>query len=991
MDICVKNVFSMKNIDCEKYFELQSAAEFEQNFPLLDMPDDAGNKPKNTNHDSLDSYSDNSTIDYSEFNFRTSPLKKSCSPRESKVNFQNCFMSARQLDSAKTEGGILQENSSSSGSSSSSKEEGDFIVPKFPDLEENLDGSPESRSLKNRSFSNNQDFAKTGSPSKKDHSNAENLKSCDTKAKLKPSEKIKPMFGSQTKKVLKLKDDNKTSTKKNSRKNEKVFHSVANGGKSQVTPKNPTPHISSSAKDQTRNQNQNQNGNKNSSKYSQKNGCKKTSLEVPTFKQQTTTNTNTTTSTNNNTFTSDGLKKLSTENGAENGEGKEKPAENSNTTSGGSSGSGVGSSSDGGSGVGVSSGGLVPSKVSADNKRNVPKFKSSSSASSSLEKFARENKSLKKVKSKNTSSNHSNDQKVPVKSFSEILKQHKQQQQESNTTTTTTHKDSAIKNLENYKIPLKSKKTVKKNDDDDDDDVKEGNVGDGGGDDDVDINEKESNRTQSNVLNKKTKQGESDDDNDDGDQKQNISSNHGDQRKNLSKSGGKGVISNSKQNGNAVKVKSSSLSLSSKKISHCTSDDDDDDDEDDDDDSDEDDDSDDDHDDDDDADDDNDVKPMKIKAKHNKHHDDDNDDDDDEDEDDDDVKPIKSKHKHDKNKLKNNGISNSSSSSNSAHKLKKHVVPQRKRPSFTDNSSGKKSSSSSKKSKSSSNFSDLFDKNSKNNNNNDDKKKKLAKSGSGGGAVSSSKKRKIEDLKKKSEFNTKLGKKNGSPVASTPKVPCKKKTMQTRSIYESGTWVECTRMDCHKWRWLQEVQDPMLIPHNWICDMNPDPTQNDCALPEADTYDEEEFIFTRYTEGSLVWARVEGYPWWPAMVEVDPDYMAYFESEEDDSMYPTSYHVVFFGKKVSRAWVPVPCMKPFEKGDTPPVSTDTVRYAMNEQRQYAIKSANEATAFKLKTRLKLYSFSTRFSGFWSSCDCKDCDQCQQQQQQQQIESASDSD
>ena len=37
-----------------------------------------------------------------------------------------------------------------------------------------------------------------------------------------------------------------------------------------------------------------------------------------------------------------------------------------------------------------------------------------------------------------------------------------------------------------------------------------------------------------------------------------------------------------------------------------------------------------------------------------------------------------------------------------------------------------------------------------------------------------------------------------------------------------------------------------------------------CDKPETDwdrEKDEEEFVFTKYAEGSLVWARMAGYPW----------------------------------------------------------------------------------------------------------------------------------
>lgn len=63
--------------------------------------------------------------------------------------------------------------------------------------------------------------------------------------------------------------------------------------------------------------------------------------------------------------------------------------------------------------------------------------------------------------------------------------------------------------------------------------------------------------------------------------------------------------------------------------------------------------------------------------------------------------------------------------------------------------------------------------------------------------------------------------------------------------------------------------------------MNPDENHNDCSNPEQTIEDEEYLIRNLYNAGSVVWGKVEGYPWWPAMVDDDPDVEDYFWLEEN--------------------------------------------------------------------------------------------------------------
>lgn len=52
----------------------------------------------------------------------------------------------------------------------------------------------------------------------------------------------------------------------------------------------------------------------------------------------------------------------------------------------------------------------------------------------------------------------------------------------------------------------------------------------------------------------------------------------------------------------------------------------------------------------------------------------------------------------------------------------------------------------------------------------------------------------------------------------------------------------------------------------------------DCSIPEAPlrVRDEEDLIHAEYSCGSLVWARLAGWPWWPAMVDDCPDVEQYY-------------------------------------------------------------------------------------------------------------------
>lgn len=78
-----------------------------------------------------------------------------------------------------------------------------------------------------------------------------------------------------------------------------------------------------------------------------------------------------------------------------------------------------------------------------------------------------------------------------------------------------------------------------------------------------------------------------------------------------------------------------------------------------------------------------------------------------------------------------------------------------------------------------------------------------------------------------------------------------------------GTWVECVK--CGKWRFLSDVYDPSIIPEAWHCGMQmkySTVSSNDpCAEPQPpldDNLEKGKYVYTKFTVGSVVWAKLNG-------------------------------------------------------------------------------------------------------------------------------------
>ncbi|XP_076472762.1 uncharacterized protein LOC143302113 isoform X2 [Babylonia areolata] len=176
---------------------------------------------------------------------------------------------------------------------------------------------------------------------------------------------------------------------------------------------------------------------------------------------------------------------------------------------------------------------------------------------------------------------------------------------------------------------------------------------------------------------------------------------------------------------------------------------------------------------------------------------------------------------------------------------------------------------------------------------------------------------------------------------------------------ELGTWVQCEAKGCQKWRYLPDVHDPVDLPPHWVCFMNKDERYNSCDAPEQE-YDESEHILTQYTLGSVVWAKIDGFPWWPAMVDTDPDSDMYCLITHEDIMAPTEYHVVFLDEAVTRSWVRKDRIQHLTVNHFSPGSMFMKGHKYKREMQVAVRRAELALHMSLQDRLNRFGFSACF-------------------------------
>nr|XP_051703704.1 zinc finger CW-type PWWP domain protein 1 isoform X18 [Oryctolagus cuniculus] len=186
-------------------------------------------------------------------------------------------------------------------------------------------------------------------------------------------------------------------------------------------------------------------------------------------------------------------------------------------------------------------------------------------------------------------------------------------------------------------------------------------------------------------------------------------------------------------------------------------------------------------------------------------------------------------------------------------------------------------------------------------------------------------------------------------------------------------WVQCSSPNCEKWRRLHGNIDPSVLPDNWSCDQNTDLKYNSCDIPEETwTGCESEVAYATYIPGSIIWAKQYGYPWWPGMIESDPDLGEYFLFASQLDSLPSKYHVTFFGETVSRAWIPVNMLKNFQELSLELAGVKKCRNKDCSQKlEAALMMAQQAEQISIQERVNLFGFQSRYNGSDSSGEGKD--------------------
>ncbi|XP_043855864.1 zinc finger CW-type PWWP domain protein 1 isoform X2 [Dromiciops gliroides] len=184
----------------------------------------------------------------------------------------------------------------------------------------------------------------------------------------------------------------------------------------------------------------------------------------------------------------------------------------------------------------------------------------------------------------------------------------------------------------------------------------------------------------------------------------------------------------------------------------------------------------------------------------------------------------------------------------------------------------------------------------------------------------------------------------------------------TSDFSQCIAWVQCSFPNCKKWRQLRGNVDPSVLPDDWSCSQNTDLQFNHCDIPEETwSGSESDVVYTSYMPGSIIWAKQYGYPWWPGMIESDPDLEEYFLFASQQDVLPFKYHVTFFGDTASRAWIPSSMLKNFQELSLEQVELKRIRNKDCSQKlMAALVMAQEAQRISIQDRVNLFGFHTRY-------------------------------
>ncbi|XP_028047072.1 uncharacterized protein LOC105828627 isoform X2 [Monomorium pharaonis] len=206
-------------------------------------------------------------------------------------------------------------------------------------------------------------------------------------------------------------------------------------------------------------------------------------------------------------------------------------------------------------------------------------------------------------------------------------------------------------------------------------------------------------------------------------------------------------------------------------------------------------------------------------------------------------------------------------------------------------------------------------------------------------------------------------------------LPCKTTWSKVEKLLQfqrdTGMWIQCCRKNCNKWRYCDDFHDPVDVPKIWYCEMNSNKALASCFVPQVPNTKEveEDLIENKYNAGSLVWGHVDGYPWWPAIVDDCPETLQFYELQES-SIIPVKYHVTFFEDNIQCAWLNVKNIKAFTKYKKSTLVKENKFYKANYKKslEKAYALAQSTISLSIIERLQRFSCISRLKLHAKICD-----------------------
>ncbi|XP_065665332.1 uncharacterized protein LOC105847214 isoform X3 [Hydra vulgaris] len=193
---------------------------------------------------------------------------------------------------------------------------------------------------------------------------------------------------------------------------------------------------------------------------------------------------------------------------------------------------------------------------------------------------------------------------------------------------------------------------------------------------------------------------------------------------------------------------------------------------------------------------------------------------------------------------------------------------------------------------------------------------------------------------------------------------------------ESYIWLQCENEKCMKWRKVERCLSYNYENLVWFCNMNLDVNYNDCCKPQEkiSVPRGETIICSKLSIGELVWAKMHGYPSWPAVITADPieENGAHIDLYKDGTGDPHYYHVEFLGKPRSHAWILARYIEKYSIASTDLFFNAKIKDSkkIKDRLQYANQEASlmlnlspkkrlQSTVFKYKSAHKKKSMVTQ--------------------------------